>query len=260
MGKTQVALMYKLSSGFKMLQYIILLNLLLLLTVNAHASLEIPPNLTSKDRKEALQTLGLGSISKVLSNPYPLGGNAGIEVGVEANYLNVSNLSRLGSKADTQREFSYYNFTFGKGLYGDVDVMVHFAPFLQKERVSNYGAQVRWMFFQSGSMPASTSLNLHSHSANFSNLINTQSLGFNLIQNITVDDVSLFFGLGQVKCQGSFVGGASGVTDSGLNEQEDLYETHSFFGINIAINEYFIAAQLDRFQESNISFKLGSRF
>lgn len=240
------------------------LSLVLILSVilnnHALASLEIPQNLTTKDRKEALQTLGLGSISKVLSNPYPIGGEAGIEVGVEANYLNVSNLSRLGNKADTQREFSYYNFTFGKGLYGNVDLLVHFAPFLQKERVSNYGGQVRWMFFQSDSMPASTSLNFHSHSANFANLINTQSLGFNLIQNITVDDVSLFFGLGQVKCQGSFVGGANGITDTGVNEQEDLYETHSFFGINIALNDFFVAAQLDRFQESNISFKIGSRF
>jgi hypothetical protein len=235
--------------------------LIQLFFLNAKADdLKLPSSLNFNDRRIALQILGLGSVSKVLANPYALGGDSGLEIGLESNLINTENLSRLGQKTSAQREYSFYNLTFGKGLYNNVDIFVHFAPLFQKNQVSNFGAQVRWMFFEAQTIPSSTSLGIHTQNTSFLDKIATQSLGFHLLQNITVDNVSLFFGIGQVKCTGEFIGGVGGVTESGITEKQDIYESHSFFGLNISLDTYFAAVELDRFTESSLSFKLGRRF
>ncbi len=217
--------------------------------------------LNSSDRKNIIETLGLTSISKVLGNPYPLGGHSGIEMGVETNLVNVERLSDLGNKDGAyKKELIYYNLIFGKGLYHNIDFFFQFAPLIQEEKITSFGSQIRWMFFESQSLPASLSLIIHNESTTFDNLVTTENLGFNLVESVSIDDVSLFVGIGQNRCQGTFIGGAEGITDTGETIKQDYFEKHSFMGLNIATGKYFLAAQLDRFVNSQLSFKLGLRF
>ena len=59
-------------------------------------ALEIPRGLSQPDRVEVVETIGLGAAPKILSNPYPLGGYDGFEVGYSIEFINVRDVNRLG--------------------------------------------------------------------------------------------------------------------------------------------------------------------
>ena len=46
------------------------------------AAFDIPKGLSESDRREIILTLGLNSATKMLDNPYPLGGFSGFEIGL----------------------------------------------------------------------------------------------------------------------------------------------------------------------------------
>jgi hypothetical protein len=61
--------------------------------------MDFPSGMSSKDRQSIMQIMGFGSASKILSNPYPLGGYLGIELGVSSDVIETSQVGNLGNKA-----------------------------------------------------------------------------------------------------------------------------------------------------------------
>jgi hypothetical protein len=51
------------------------------------ARVQIPENLTKEDRIKVLGILGAGTSSKILTDPYPLGGFAGFEAGIQMDSI-----------------------------------------------------------------------------------------------------------------------------------------------------------------------------
>jgi hypothetical protein len=80
------------------------------------------------------------------------------------------------------------------------------------------------------------------------------------ITDYDVDDVTLYLGAGQIRAQGTFVGGASGITDTGDTMKESVSSGHYLAGINLKFAKVFLAMQIDRYTQSNYSAKLGVRF
>jgi hypothetical protein len=224
------------------------------------AKLSIPTNMTSADRLVALEALGYGTSAKLLGDPYPLGGYSGVEIGITTEVISTADLARLGTKATRQSETSYSAMTLGKGLYHDVDGFLQFSLTSNSENISNFGGQVRWGIYQAEYIPAFLSLVLSGSSTNFQNLIITNNQGLDLILGVNVDDVTLYLGAGRLATQGTFIGGASGITDTGTTMKESVVGSHYLAGINLKFSKVFLAMQIDRYTESNYSAKLGVRF
>ena len=224
------------------------------------AELEIPARMSSMDRKKALEILGFSSSAKILGNPYPLGGYSGIEIGYTTEVIGTGELATLGAKAKSQSETSFSSLTLGKGLYNNVDLFLQFAPFTQAEEISNFGGQVRWGFYQAEYMPAHLSLVVYANSTSFQNKISTVSQGSDLVAGFSVQDLTLYTGIGMVRSIGTFFGGDGGVTDDGETATEDVSSSHYLAGINIKFSKAFLAMQLDRYSQSTYSAKLGMRF
>ncbi len=231
-----------------------------LLPLAAGATLEIPGGLNSTDRIKALEILGLSASSKLLGNPYPLGGYSGVEIGYTVEVIPTGDLASLGAKASNQGETAYSVLTLGKGVYNNVDLYVQVSPFTQSEAISNFGGQMRWGFYQSEFLPAHLSLIVFGSSTNFQNKISTTSQGTDLVAGFTVQDMTLYTGLGLVRTSGTFMGGATGVTDSGESAQETVSDSHYVAGVNVRISKMFLAMQIDRYSQSTYSAKLGLRF
>lgn len=227
---------------------------------NSKANFRMPKSLTKKDREQSLEILGFGSASKILGNPYPLGGFSGVEVGVSAEFIPVVDIASLGAKTNSQPELQYYSISFGKGVYRNVDTFFYFSPFTQTENITSYGGQVRWGFLEVPSLPGVFSVIFHGNGTNFFNQVNTRTLGADLVATVNIEDTALFFGFGQARSIGTFVGGLDGITDTGVSQQEDIYQNHTLFGISVDFQDYFLAAQVDRYAQSNYSAKLGMRF
>lgn len=228
----------------------------------AEATLEIPRNLSQDDRIKATEILGLSSSTKLLGNPYPLGGFSGIEVGYSTEIIATSELSRLGNKTSSQGETSYQVFTIGKGLYNNIDLFFQFAPETQAEAIWGFGGQLRWGLFQAEYLPAYLTLVISANSTSFQNKINVVTQGTDLVAGFNVDDVTLYTGLGVVRAIGTFVGGGAefGVTDSGNTAQADVTEPHYLAGVNLKISKAFLAMEIDRYTQATYSAKLGVRF
>ena len=191
----------------------LLILILTTLTGVANASIQIPKGLTAPDRQQALRIIGLGISEKLLSDPYPLGGYEGFEVGLALENLPTDDLARLGSKLTTaQSDVTYPKITIGKGLYNNIDFFVQFTPYRRIDEITQYGGLVRWGFIQGQLFPYSGSLLIHANSANTSNLLSSRTYGVDLMGGVSVGEVSLFGGVGLLQSNGTFTGGASGVT------------------------------------------------
>ncbi len=227
----------------------------------APAKVDIPTGLDRGDRREIVRILGLASGGKILSDPYPLGGYQGLEVGVSVENLPVEDLGRLGnSLATPQKDVAYPKLAIGKGLYDNIDLFVHFIPYSEKTEISQYGGTLRWGAYQAKFLPLSLSLLAHFNNANFSNLLLTRTIGADVIGGINVDTVALFVGGGPVQSRGRFAGGAQGITDSGFLESETAKGFHTVIGANVQISRAFLTAQIDRYVTTVYSAKLGLRF
>lgn len=228
----------------------------------AHATLSIPINLSHDDRQTALRIVGLGLSEKLLSDPYPLGGFAGFEVGLSLEDLPTDSLARLGSKLSSpQEDLTYPKLTIGKGVYNNLDFFIQFTPYRRSDELTQFGGLLRWGFYQGQLFPFSTSLLVHANSANASNLLSTRTYGADLMAGVSVGQVSLFGGLGFLQSNGTFTGGVNGVTASTLMEDETVTGLHTFVGANLRLFETaFVAIQLDRTEVPVVSGKLGARF
>lgn len=234
--------------------------LLFFFAFQSYAIKDLPKNLSPADQSRALEILGFGSASKTLNNPYPMGGYQGVELGVSTEFIPLDDLSALGNGSSDKGEFNYYTLTFGKGLYYNVDAFLYFTPALQSDEFQNFGAQVRWGFYEFKFFPLTLSALLYGGGANFSNLINISTFGTDLLATVNIENVAIYAGVGSIRAVGKFIGNAGGITASGKTEERDLVETHTVFGINIGISKMFVAMEIDRYTDTVYSGKLGVRF
>ncbi len=239
---------------------VIIFAFIIFIEQNTYAKLEIPRQLTKTDRSQVLEILGLASSYKNVADPYPLGGYSGVQINYTMEYIPISELSQLGSKSNSQSDFSYATFTLGKGLFQNVDLFVQLTPFEQQEDFNKYGGQIRWGFYDAKNSPLQMSLSVFANSCNFQNLVSTTSQGYDLIADYQIDNTSIYIGWGLMRVFGIFTGGAVGLTDTNNTEQNDLNDTHSFIGLSLKLEKFFLALQMDRYKASTYSASLGFRF
>lgn len=235
-------------------------SLLMIFSNVSTAAMRLPTQLNESNRKIVAQILGFGSMMKLLSNPYPLGGYSGVELGFSSEYIPFENLASLGSKSPDKGDYNYFTLSVGKGLFYNVDFFLQFTPMPQQEGLSSFGAQVRWGIFETNFFPFSLSLVMTGGGSSFSNVVNSTTQGADLVGTVNMKDVAVYFGAGKARTITTFVGGTSGVTDDQNSYQVDLLETHEVFGVSLKMSEYFVALEVDRYAEATYSGKVGVRF
>lgn len=246
---------------------------------------EIPKGLNATDRREVVRTIGMNSAPKSLSNPYPLGGYSGFELGYSLEVINVRDIRRIGCEPGTtgcantaysnETEWRYSRLTVGKGIYNDIDLFFSFMPPTGNVRASDYSGQIRWSFYQAAFLPVNLSLVGYFNSLNFNDTFMNRNLGAELMAGVNVNNFALYFGGGMVQAKGTFVGKDTtnvcnedctiDPSDSQLNGDsrtitDQVSETHTFVGFSLHYENLFAAAQVDRYRDAVYSMKIGLRF
>lgn len=261
-----------------------LLVLLLGLVSFAAPAFEIPKGLKAADREEVVRILGLNSATKVLSNPYPLGGYSGFEVGYSVEFVNVRDIRRLGCQPSEpgcpnqdlpdETEWRYSRLTIGKGLYNDVDVFFSAVAPAGGVRMSDYGGMLRWSVYQAEFLPINVSVIAHGNQMNFNDSFVNRNIGGEVMVGVNVDNFALYFGGGYLESKGTFIGTSSGFCENepdctsagdSLNETtrtvtNSVRETHTVVGFSLHYENLFAAAQVDRYRDAVYSMKVGLRF
>ncbi|MCB0421177.1 MAG: hypothetical protein KDD61_09275 [Bdellovibrionales bacterium] len=228
-------------------------------------SLEIPTGLQKADLEKVIRILGLPTSTKLVSDPYPLGGYDGLELGLSLEIVRTTDLGHLGNKTSTQREFQFPRLSVGKGLYNDVDLFFHFIPYSKESQVSEFGGLIRWTFYKGNYLPISWSLMAHGNSLNVADRFINETYGVEMLIGLNAEDFSIYFGGGQLSSTGKFVRAVLDETDTTFNliatdnsRNASVYQLHTFVGINFALYEsLFIALQVDRYDEPVYSAKIG---
>ncbi len=247
------------------------------------AALVIPKGLTADDRREVVRTVGLNSAPKALSNPYPLGGYSGFEVGYSVEFINVRDIRRLGcaplsagcgnTSYSNDTEWRFPRLTIGKGLYNDIDMFFSFIPPMGGVRASDYGAQVRWSFYQAQFLPISLSAIGYFNQMNVDDVYMNRNMGAELMVGVNVNNFALYFGGGWLEAQGTFLAGTTAncqdcTVDPGDPDvngvtktvRHSIEATHTVVGFSFHYENLFAAAQVDRYRDAVYSLKLGMRF
>jgi len=232
-------------------------------------AIQFPQGLLGNELNDVIEILGLSTSSKTISNPYPLGGYLGLEIGVALEIIDTTNLSRLGNGLDTdgdpmetEKEFRYPRISIGKGIYADIDVFFQFIPYSQATDVSEYGGFVKWSFYQAKFFPINLSLLAHANVVSFNNVYTNQNIGLEAMAGINVKNVAIYFGGGPLEASSDFSGSVVDATVSSNSQdfvQRKLRDFHTFIGASIQVSDFFIAAQIDRYSEPVFSAKLGLR-
>lgn len=246
-------------------------------------ALELPKGLNAQDRSDVVKTIGLGSAPKLLTNPYPLGGYSGFEVGYSMEFINVRDVNHLGCTVGSagcpnnhvpdDDEFRFSRFTIGKGLYHDIDLFFSFAPPIGGSNISDYGAMARWAFYQAEFLPITFSIVVNGNRMNVGDDFIAENYGAELILGITVDSFSLYFGGGEIWSKGTFMvytdpnnpgNGTVSSTDPEAGNTGTVTaqaeQIHAVVGFSVQYENLFGAAEIDHYHDSVYSLKVGTRF
>lgn len=230
--------------------------------------------MSAPDRQSLLQVLGFGSVFKVLSDPYPLGGYSGLEVGLTQEVIATTKIESLGNRAPRQNDLALTSLSLSKGLYNNLDVGIQVVLPRQTEEVSGWGAMFRMGVFESGVRPLNVSVLLHGNSVNFQDRLLTNTQGLLTLAAYNVEELTLYTGFGFVRSQGNFLGGVNGLTDeveslAGTDSsgrafrktmKESLSDNHLIAGAHFKMDRFFVALQIDRIVQTSFGIKMGLRY
>lgn len=228
----------------------------------------LPVSLANSQLSTVSNVLGFGTSNKFLSNPYPLGGYSGIEVGYGAEFIDVEDLTALGAGTSDQGGVEVDRISIGKGLYGNIDIFLNFLPFSGPTQISSYGTSLKWTMYEAQFIPFSLSGLLHYDSINFHDQFMSEDYGVDLIAGINVNHVALYFGGGPMRGRHSFSKNILDMTDAGniqaVGSERSLVrfdsQTHTLIGLQTEISNFFLVGEIDRYANPVYCAKVGVRY
>lgn len=225
--------------------------------------MDLPTNMTISDLREVIRIVTTNTSTKILSNPYPLGGYPGFEVGVSLETVDASDLASLGAgTTSTDLEIQFPKISVGKGLYKNVDIFFHFAPLSGGLDVNEFGSLLRWSFYETQRIPMNISFVTHGNHMNYGDKILGTTLGIEMLLAVNVNKLAVYFGGGHLQTTGqasvSLMEPAISANERQLVETT-LQQMHTFVGLTFHQDNFFVAAQLDRYPDPVFSAKLGLR-
>lgn len=232
----------------------------LLVSLTAKA-FELPTGMDHDHQLTTAEILAPGTSTKQLTNPYPLGGYSGFEMGISAIVLDVTTIKNLNPELN-RNSLTLAQLGFAKGLYNNLDLHFNFSPFSGPSGETTYGGLLKWGFYQADTLPLNMAVSGHYSSFTIGNRFASSVLGMDLIAGFNFTSIAFYLGIGFVDCYASFMGGGAGVsaTESGETENLRFKKFHSVLGTTYHFDPFFIAFEIDRYSDFVSSAKFGTRF
>ncbi len=215
----------------------------------------LPTQLNQEGKLKVVDILSFGTLTKLNSNPYPLGGYSGLEIGFSQEAIASSKLSQLGAEDSSSGYFTYANLSIGKGFYSNWDIFLSFAPFGQGIQSQIYGLMFRWCFWNSPVYRFSAVL--HANGTNIQNKYFSEGSGFDLVSSATWRDFDAYLGLGPASVSATF---SNALLAPGEDARIARGALRHYYGVSYRWDEYFFALESHTVREKVYSLKLGLRF
>ena len=225
-------------------------------TNHSFAAITIPNSLTDGEQELVLQVLGFGTSFRPVDNPYPLGGYSGLEMGVSFENVPTGDIGYFGQRAPVDRNLLYPRLSFAKGVFENVDLFFSFMPYNESIGIGIYSGAIRWSFFQANFVPANFSLLVSATNTNINNVFISQTEGVDLITGVNVDPFSFYVGAGTLYGQAQF---DTSITYDSSQSNKVGRSFHTLIGVNFALAQFFTAVEIDSYNTTTVSVKIGAR-
>lgn len=228
----------------------------------------LPAQLSNEDIPVMVEVLGYPTSTKFLSNPFPLGGYSGFEIGVTSEFIDTTDLAQLGDGASQKTSIQYNSLSIGKGLYYNIDIFVNFVPFANSTNISDYGGILKWNFYQGKYLPFSFSLLGHINTINIQDSFLNETKGWDFLGGFNLSKAAFYLGGGQQYARSTFSKNILDTTDPQIQSAMSADGTlvtrnerlHTFAGVQVLIDPIFFVVQINRYDQPVYSAKLGVRF
>lgn len=221
------------------------------------AALNLPSQLNGDEQSQVLESIGLGTSTKFLSQAYSFGGHQGFELSLNVESVSTERLAQLGTRVQEASALLYPSLSVGKGLFNNSEIFFNLTPKTPAAGLSRYGLSFRWSFYQTQFLPLNFSFVAHGSSANIQNQLTTRNVGGDLVIGLTLNQLSIFTGAGWLSSAGLFTGGANGLTLSQRPEGAKVDSDHFLLGLTYKFEPFFLGASVDHYQESTYNLKIG---
>lgn len=185
---------------------------------------------------ENLPQLANSVAKKPIGYGYPLGGELGYLVGIQAEQLDSGIILP--------------KFSFAKGIYNWIDLGLDFSPYLPQVGATHYSLWAKWSFYISKVQPWSASILFHRDSTNLgdSTIISTE--GVSLLAHYYLSTWSFYVG-------GGYLAGRSKLPD-----QDIAQFLRSHMGLSLLVHEnYNISVDISNAaQRNHLSLQLALRY
>ncbi len=225
--------------------------------ITVASALNLPSQLNGAEQSQVLESIGLGTSTKFLSQAYPFGGYQGLEVSIGVESVSTELLAQLGTGAQNQSDLLYPNLSVGKGLFNNSEIIFNLTPQTPAAGLSRFGLSFRWSFYQTQFIPLNFSFVAHGSSANFQDRLTTRNVGGDLLIGLTLKQLSIFTGAGWISSAGLFTGGVNGLTLSQSQEGAKVDSAHFLLGLTYNFDPFFLGVSVDHYQESTYNLKIG---
>jgi hypothetical protein len=222
----------------------------------SYGAIAFPQGLTDGEQELVLQILGFPTSFQPVDNPYPLGGYSGLEMGVAFENVPTSDVGYLGKRASIDRNLIFPRLTLGKGIFANTDLFFSFMPYNESTGVGIFSGGLRWGFYQATFVPANFSLIVSATNTNFGNLFISQTEGVDLVSGVNMNLFSFYVGAGTLYGQGQF---DSSITFDNSSTNKVGRTFHTMIGVNFALAEFFSALEVDNYNTTTTSLKIGAR-
>lgn len=227
-------------------------------------ALQIPENLSLNQQKIIMQSLGVKSQKKHLSDPAPLGGFKGWEVIMSVEALDLTDIKSIDPQKDSSDFFFLPRLQLSKGIYYDIDLSLFFSPIFTNKDVKDFGGQVRWMPLKNIKNNCNLSFSFQVNSINYKDILFSTNLGFDLMLSRIWEKNSLYIGYGFIRNTSRITGKSDGtsITSDGEEVAQTESNMHIFIGGTHWWTKNFYGSMNLNFYESDIisSLSLGLRY
>jgi len=223
----------------------------------SHAEFNLSQGLTQSQRELVLKTLGLGTLSKNLFTPQPLGTEGGLELAFMTEMISTKEIENFVDNSQSDDTLFYPKLIIGKGLFSRTDIFVHFIPYTATLGLSEFGGMLRYNLLGSETSKLLGSIIVHANSANFNNQLTSRNIGADITVGTNTKTVAGFLGLGWASSAGRFVGGALGTTDTLRDEVERINSMHYSVGALYRYRGFNFSLSYDLYEEAVYTAKIG---
>lgn len=235
--------------------------LVLLLFTNALVAIDLPTNLDTSDRKAIAEILAGSTSFKISSDVYPLGGYQGFDFGINLTSIPTKEFSELGNGDGEADNNVYPSFYFGKGLYRGLDLFGMISPYNPSTVSSQYAGAIRYKIYEMTELPIYISVQLYIDNLMIENkmLLESQGLDIFLGMHFT-NDLALSLSMGRMNSEAEFLGGSSGITDSGNTETEKTGQMLYSLAISKYWNQYYLNTFAKYYDHISYGLTIGIRY